>query len=778
MRSAGLRQVRSALRQRSTRRVSLAVGLAAASAAGAFVAVTAPTAWSGRARGPSLALAVSGTAARTGGSAGGAAATPGPGGRYNTGAAHSPELLRMLTGRPALAARAPRVAGRAVTYVRGIDVSSQQHAGGAGIGWARVAGAGYKFAFVKATEGSYFVNPFYAGDVAGARRAGLLTAAYAFAIPNDSGPALQADLALNAAGDLSAGGRTLPLVVDLEYDPYVSLDHTDYCYGLTNAAMVAWITAFITEVQRRTGAPPVIYTIAPWWHLCTGDSTAFGADPLWIASGGTTPKLPAGWTQWQYWQYTAKATVPGVAGKTDVSYFSAATPDAAAPPAQSDAAGSAATLTVRALNAAAGQPLTWAAAGLPAGVAIGPNTGKITGTLPATPASYPVTLTVTDAASHAQTLRFTWQVHGPARLTWPGRQSTAAGGPVGLQIHAKDGLAGCSLAFTAAGLPPGLAISPCGRITGWATRPGQYQVTIRAAGSAGRAVSSTTFPWTTRPPLPLATGRLRLAIASLCLAVPAGLTARTWTCGKSAGQTFQVTQNGTIQISGHCLAELSPASTTPVLRPCTSLLGQIWQQTQAGALANAQSGRCLTDPGASRKDGTALTLTGCDGTQRQAWTLPPAPLATGLGQCIHVTSASGGNPASLTLVRCATTRQARQGWTIAPDGTISASGGPVSASTVPAGCLTTTGITATAGTPITLTPCPAAATRHFPAQQWQPMPRLGGPSGPGGPASTGSFLINPATGLCLAVAPQPPAGTPLTLGYCLAGYPSLTWHLG
>lgn len=79
---------------------------------------------------------------------------------------------------------------------------------------------------------------------------------------------------------------------------------------------------------------------------------------------------------------------------------------------------------------------------------------------------------------------------------------------------------------------------------------------------------------------------------------------------------------------------------------------------------------------------------------------------------------------------------------------------------------------------MTLTACPAPTTKSFPARQWQPMPRLGGPAGPGGPASTGSFLVNPATGLCLAVPAQPPAGSALALGYCLAGFPSLTWRIG
>ena len=70
--------------------------------------------------------------------------------------------------------------------------------------------------------------------------------------------------------------------------------------------MVAWIAAFVSEADRRTGQPPVIYTTQDWWDTCTGDSSAFAADPLWIASiAGSAPTLPAAWGgAWTYWQYT------------------------------------------------------------------------------------------------------------------------------------------------------------------------------------------------------------------------------------------------------------------------------------------------------------------------------------------------------------------------------------------------------------------------------------------------------------------------------------------
>lgn len=253
-----------------------------------------------------------------------------PVGRYNVGAAHSPELLRELAG-PLASAGAP-----SGTAAAGVDVAASQHPGGAAIDWARVAAAGYTFAAVKATEGDYYASPWYARDVAGAEAAGLSVTGYHFAIPNASGGAAQADYAVSHLGS-TGGGPARPLELDVEYDPYTATDHTGQCYGLTAAQMVSWIGAFTGEAQRLTGKVPVIYTTVAWWRACTGDSTTFGADPLWVAgSVAGRPAWPAGWRSWSYWQFTSGGTVPGVAAgaATDVSYASARPPAPFSPAAQ------------------------------------------------------------------------------------------------------------------------------------------------------------------------------------------------------------------------------------------------------------------------------------------------------------------------------------------------------------------------------------------------------------------------------------------------------------
>jgi len=326
--------------------------------------------------------------------------------RFNVGSTHSPRLSQsQSSGTPA----ALRASG---AVARGLDVASWEHPHGALINWAQVARDGYTFVFVKASEGNYYANPYYATDLRQAKAAGLYVTGYHFAVPNVSGGAGQADYAVQRAR-YAADGRTMPLALDIEYNPYGRT-----CYGLTTARMVAWISAFTAEVRRVTGQPPIIYTTADWWHTCTGGSTAFGSDPLWVAgSRRGSPLMPAGWGNWTFWQYTSQGTVPGITGTVDVSYFPQGVVRLLDPGHQQDAAGTTVRLQIGSLNAAAGQPLAFAAAGLPSGLVISAR-GLITGTISAAAAGgHTVTVAAGTPSGSTGSMSFSWTVTVPARRT-------------------------------------------------------------------------------------------------------------------------------------------------------------------------------------------------------------------------------------------------------------------------------------------------------------------------------------------------------------------------
>lgn len=240
---------------------------------------------------------------------------------------HGPRMLRMLAGVGSGSGSSRSRGSSKVTLesmtdpaqgaAEGIDVADYQHANGP-IGWPQVAAAGYSFAYIKATEGTYYQNPYYAGDFAASRAAGMLSGAYAFATPDTASGTQEADYLLDDI-NYSNDGQTLPPMVDLEWDPYNS---NEPCYGLSVGGMVSWIQSFVSEVLARTSRYTLIYTAASWWNECTGGTSQFSADPLSIASYGTSsPALPGGWSSYVVWQYNSTGSVPGISTQADQDQF-------------------------------------------------------------------------------------------------------------------------------------------------------------------------------------------------------------------------------------------------------------------------------------------------------------------------------------------------------------------------------------------------------------------------------------------------------------------------
>jgi GH25 family lysozyme M1 (1,4-beta-N-acetylmuramidase) len=199
-------------------------------------------------------------------------------------------------------------AAEGLNGVIGVDVSNWT----GDVDWAAAASGGAAFAFVHATEGHDYVNPRFTAQFDGAAGAGLVRGAYHFAQPHESNGSTQADHFVRNGGAWHADGRTLPGVLDLEDNPYQDRNGRDSCYGLSAADMVAWIKDFTKTYRARTGRHAIIYTTTNWWRTCTGDSTAFKANPLWIARWGADPgELPKAWQKHTFWQSAEKGTLPG-----------------------------------------------------------------------------------------------------------------------------------------------------------------------------------------------------------------------------------------------------------------------------------------------------------------------------------------------------------------------------------------------------------------------------------------------------------------------------------
>ncbi|WMX45079.1 lysozyme [Streptomyces roseicoloratus] len=186
----------------------------------------------------------------------------------------------------------------------GVDVSSHQ----GNVAWSTLWNSGVKWAYVKATEGTYYKNTYFTQQYNGSYNVGMIRGSYHFATPDTTSGAAQADYFVNNGGGWSKDGRTLPGALDIEWNPYGAT-----CYGKSQSGMVSWIRDFVNRYKYRTGRDPVIYTATSWWKQCTGNYGGFAtANPLWIARyASTVGELPAGWGYYTMWQYTSSGPTVG-----------------------------------------------------------------------------------------------------------------------------------------------------------------------------------------------------------------------------------------------------------------------------------------------------------------------------------------------------------------------------------------------------------------------------------------------------------------------------------
>lgn len=204
--------------------------------------------------------------------------------------------------------------------VQGMDVSGWQADPStysvSQVHWAQQWSMGSRFVYAKATEGDYFVDASRTSHLEGATGVGMLSGAYHFALPSQSAAVTQADFFLKNGGRWKADGNTLPPLLDMENNPYTNPSTRPYygnnCYDMTASSMVAWIKAFSNRVLAQTGRLPAIYTNYYWWQECTGNSKDFANQPLHIAAyGASSPWVPGGWQDYQFWQYSDSGPFDG-----------------------------------------------------------------------------------------------------------------------------------------------------------------------------------------------------------------------------------------------------------------------------------------------------------------------------------------------------------------------------------------------------------------------------------------------------------------------------------
>ena len=191
--------------------------------------------------------------------------------------------------------------------IKGIDVSSYQGK----IDWAVLSSQNISFAFIKATEGSSFVDKNFAYNFEEARKNSLAVGAYHF-FSYDSKGETQAENFINTVIPFEG---MLPPVIDLEFYGDRKKDPP------SRYAVEKQLKVMLALLEKHYNQKPIIYATEKSYELYL--SNDYEKYDIWIRNVISKPKLSDN-REWVFWQYTNRDKLDGYNGKEkyiDVNVF-------------------------------------------------------------------------------------------------------------------------------------------------------------------------------------------------------------------------------------------------------------------------------------------------------------------------------------------------------------------------------------------------------------------------------------------------------------------------
>ena len=181
--------------------------------------------------------------------------------------------------------------------VVGVDVSAYQ----GDIDWKVLSAQNIDFAFIKATEGSDFVDEKFEINFKQARETNLRVGAYHFFSFESPGK----DQAAHFARTVGDTEGLLPLVIDVEYyGKYRSQ------YAIEVPEVAKELRAMVDELETTYGVTPIIYVSDETYATIV--KGRFDECHIWYRS--VYSKIQPG-IEWTFWQYSDRGRLKGYKGE-------------------------------------------------------------------------------------------------------------------------------------------------------------------------------------------------------------------------------------------------------------------------------------------------------------------------------------------------------------------------------------------------------------------------------------------------------------------------------
>ncbi|TWP23578.1 lysozyme [Apibacter muscae] len=188
--------------------------------------------------------------------------------------------------------------------IRGIDISRHQN----NIQWYLIDTTEVHFVYIKATEGSDFIDRKFSYNWKKAWERNIPVGAYHFFTFCKSGND-QANNFINTVPKLS---EILPPVIDLEYGGNCKTSR------LSKNEILKEIKIFEEKIHNYYGKKPILYVTQEFYEDFLMDK--FHDNPLWYRNIYRSPKIK-GDRNWLFWQYSNRGHMNGINTYVDLNVF-------------------------------------------------------------------------------------------------------------------------------------------------------------------------------------------------------------------------------------------------------------------------------------------------------------------------------------------------------------------------------------------------------------------------------------------------------------------------